>query len=192
MFHSKLYAAFGPNDSARVIVGSSNLTHGGLGINTETNVLITGRRSDDLILDVCSQFDRISQDRDFQVPNEELLAEYVKLTELLKKQSSADSAAVAKARKRLDASWERLQTVGECGSWLANVEARTRALESRGLPEFRVEDFCASFQKELEEIYPDNRYVRESIRKQLQILVSNGTLKRKGPGKYRITSDSGS
>ena len=49
-FHPKVYV-FVRGAKARVLVGSSNFTSGGLGVNTESNVLIQAHREDQLVLD---------------------------------------------------------------------------------------------------------------------------------------------
>jgi type II restriction enzyme len=74
----------------------------------------------------------------------------------------------------------RLREVGTAGP------SRPRT-PRRGVPTntFTTSDVYA-FERELEQLHPDNRHVRDKIRQQLQVLRDLGLLLRIGRGEWRL------
>jgi type II restriction enzyme len=66
--------------------------------------------------------------------------------------------------------------------WTLDVLNIVRRL---GKPEFTNEDVYA-FTRELEQLHPDNRHVRDKIRQQLQVLRDAGLLLHVGSGIWRL------
>jgi type II restriction enzyme len=57
--------------------------------------------------------------------------------------------------------------------------------QSRAPGEFTNEDIYAHA-RELEQLHPDNRHIRDKIRQQLQVLRDTGFLAHPGSGKWRL------
>lgn len=68
--------------------------------------------------------------------------------------------------------------------WLLNVMRCIERLEQRA---FSLEQVY-SYEGELRQIYPKNRYIKEKIRQQLQLLRDKGYLEFTGGGTYRLAS----
>lgn len=70
----------------------------------------------------------------------------------------------------------------EAKSWTLDV---LRCIERMGLKEFTLKDiYC--YESELKLKYPKNNFIKDQIRKQLQILRDQNYLEFKGTGKYRV------
>ncbi len=102
-FHTKLYIAIQEEQTAQVLVGSSNLTIGGLWKNTEANALLQGALNDDAIQDACKVYIRIRDDPSFVIPDESVTARYRDLKRRAASHpiSSRPPAALAAAFKEL-------------------------------------------------------------------------------------------
>ena len=82
--------------------------------------------------------------------------------------------------------WQRtlfLRNEGvEARGWLIEV---MNCVELIGKPEFELDDVY-EFEKHLNEVYPNNRHVKEKIRQQLQMLRDQGYLDFVSRGRYRM------
>ena len=78
IYHPKLYLLKGDED-ATCIIGSSNLTEGGLKKNVEVNAIIEGTTSDEVISDAYSAYNRLKFHPKRVVPDEEFLELYRQL-----------------------------------------------------------------------------------------------------------------
>ncbi len=198
-FHTKLCLTVGPGESTQVLIGSSNLTLGGLRDNTEANVVLTGH-ADDIAFDSAFRiFERIENSAGFCVPDEGVIGDYA----LLKARARNFPVGVAPPRELANL-FRRLQRrclvlaaeaspPNQRRGWTEEVAFCVKAVEAIGIPEFTVHDFYAWFERRLSSLYPMNRNVQPKIRQQLQILVRRGRLQRLTRGRYRITgmSDDG-
>ena len=70
----------------------------------------------------------------------------------------------------------------EARGWLIEV---MKCVEEIGRPEFDIDDVYA-FEAKLNQLYPNNRHVKEKIRQQLQVLRDRGYLEFVSRGCYRI------
>jgi type II restriction enzyme len=68
--------------------------------------------------------------------------------------------------------------------WLIEV---MKCVEAIGKREFEMDDIY-SFEATLSGVYPNNNFVREKIRQQLQVLVGKGFVERVSRGHYRLKS----
>ena len=75
-FHPKLYICTDPVGNARVLVGSSNLTTGGLWANTEANVVIAGSKNEPVITEAHAIFTRITNRQSLFVPDQDYMERY--------------------------------------------------------------------------------------------------------------------
>jgi HKD family nuclease len=85
IYHPKLYAIRNGGGVISVI-GSSNLTEGGLKRNVEVNVVIEGNIHDELISDIYGTYNILKFHQKRVVPDNEYITLYEKLSELGKKQ----------------------------------------------------------------------------------------------------------
>ncbi|MFH1783466.1 MAG: DpnI domain-containing protein [bacterium] len=75
------------------------------------------------------------------------------------------------------------QKNNELKGWLLNI---MNCIDRLNKKEFSLSDIY-NFEKELESKYPNNRYIKDKIRQQLQFLRDKGYLEFIGRGKYRLT-----
>ena len=90
----------------------------------------------------------------------------------------------SEARKQ----WERYKFLaGKRGGWAADVLSCIRKLQwDTGESIFTLQQFYAHFESELAKRHPENRYIRDKIRQQMQILRNGGVLEFLGRGQYRM------
>ena len=124
-FHTKLYIAIGGGQVAQVLIGSSNLTIGGLWRNTEANALLRGSLKDEAIQDACEIFTRIRQEPAFVIPDEQVIADYRRL------RSRATSLPVGpRPPEELADSYEALENYVKTlpSVWADDVHSRVHTL----------------------------------------------------------------
>jgi type II restriction enzyme len=74
----------------------------------------------------------------------------------------------------------------EARGWLIEV---MKCVEAIGKPEFDIDDVYA-FESRLNQLYPNNKHVKEKIRQQLQVLRDRGYLDFVSRGCYRLRQQS--
>jgi HKD family nuclease len=84
-FHPKLYIGDSGDGLASAMVGSSNLTRGGMESNLEANLLIEGRTAESPIADLVSLYDRFRNRDSVFVPDPEYLALYAEVFQRVRK-----------------------------------------------------------------------------------------------------------
>lgn len=84
-FHPKLYIGDSGDGFARAMVGSSNLTRGGMESNLEANLLIEGRAAESPIADLVSLYDRFRNRDTVFVPDPGYLAIYAEVFQRVRK-----------------------------------------------------------------------------------------------------------
>ena len=107
-FHPKLYICTDAAKNSRVIVGSSNLTHGGLWENNEANATIVGSESEPVIVEAQAVFKRISSRSSLFVPNQEYIDRYRTLH-----RRAASARLTLKPPRRLSTAYEELKDLEE-------------------------------------------------------------------------------
>ncbi len=183
-FHTKLYIAIGGQQVAQVLIGSSNLTIGGLWRNTEANALLRGSVNDEAIQDACGVYDRIKQDTAFAVPDEQVIADYRRL-----RTRAASLPVGTKPPEELASAYKALEDYVKTlpSVWTDDVYSRVRALVGElGSSEFTLKDFNTRFEQELASLHPKNQHVKPKMRQQLQVLRDRNVLEFLGHGRYRV------
>lgn len=183
-FHTKLYIAIGEEQVAQVLVGSSNLTMGGLWRNTEANALVRGSLDDDAVHDACEIYSRIRQDMPFAIPDEQVITDYRNL-----RRRAASLPVGPKPPEELADAYRGLETYVKTlpSVWTEEVHSRVQTLMAEsGSSEFTLRDFNARFEQELTALHPKNRHIRPKIRQQLQVLRDRDVLEFLGHGRYRV------
>lgn len=145
-FHPKLYLTQSPERYWQAIIGSSNLTKGGLKSNLEVNCILSGTDRDPTIERCREIFKTIESDKAVQRPNSEWIATYNRIRELeLKNQRDFHS------QKEILEAYDRLNRLYQEPPWpaktrldcvvqaLQNLESRSNQNEYHHLTEITPE-----------------------------------------------------
>ena len=175
IYHPKLYIA-GSDARATIVVGSSNLTEGGLKENVEVNVLMEADMGEEIVSDVYGVYNKLKFHRYRVIPDQEFLSLYQEMYALRRdwEKASGRDAKLRALRTRFAEKAVSLRrpfpTDRDLFGWQKLVFER--------LPEgpFRTSDLY-KFEEELRAYYPTNRNVRAKIRQVLQQLRDMGLVR---------------
>jgi len=182
-YHPKLYLSRMP-DVATFIVGSSNLTEGGLKRNVEINVLIEADIRDELVSDIHTAYNRLKFHPERVIPDGEFITLYAELRdrERATEQSAGRDTSIRALRRTFRekaASLRRpVPSRRDLVGWLEMVYDAapdgefTNELLYRREGEFRLR-------------YPGNLNIKAKIRQQLQVLRDMGFVEDVAPGRWR-------
>lgn len=124
-FHPKMYMTHSRTCDWRVVIGSSNLTRGGLSSNLEVNCTMTGSASHPAIRQCRTVFDRIQNDQNMHRPSIEWIDAYdhIRNLELRNRTQFQDETKEAYAK---------LFEITQKPSWIAKtrVECVIKALQN--------------------------------------------------------------
>ncbi len=180
IYHPKIYLLKN-SDNTRVIsiVGSSNLTEGGLRKNIEANMLIEADINQEIILDSYITYNRLKFHPNRVIPDGEFLNLYSELCSSKKKQR-IEFKKNQDRRDLLKSFEEKAKTLQHPKPSLKDLIGWVK-LVFEYLPD---EEFTTSqlyaHEKEFSNIYPENRNIRAKIRQQLQVLRDMGLIKHIG------------
>jgi HKD family nuclease len=181
IYHPKIYLARA-KDEGSVVIGSSNLTRGGLKSNIEANVLLKGAFLDETIANAYEVYDRLKFMGGRVAPDEELLDIYGELY------AEASSIKRAVGRGKMQELTGKLK--GKIQTLHPPVRKRTDLygwLEAvyDALPDgqFTNDDIYRKKDHFLQ-YYPDNKNVEAKIRQQLQKLRDMGFVAHHGTGRW--------
>jgi HKD family nuclease len=182
VYHPKLYLARGENDVV-CVVGSSNLTAGGLKRNVEVNVAMEGAANDEPISDLYTTYNRLKFHPRRVVPDAEYILLYQELRVREAKRSNAPRDIDSRRlRTRFDEKAAVLRRPvpmrRDLVGWLDLVYD---CLPDRDFSNNDVYAREAEFRKR----YPSNLNVRAKIRQQLQVLRDMGFIEHLGPARWR-------
>ena len=107
-FHPKLYICADAARNAQVLVGSSNLTVGGLWTNAEANVIVAGSVSEPVVADAYSIFNRIHSSPRLFVPDSDYIDHY----RVLRENANA-GRPVSNPPRHLAAAYKEIKTLEE-------------------------------------------------------------------------------
>jgi HKD family nuclease len=183
IYHPKLYV-FRAEDQVTSIVGSSNLTEGGLKKNVEVNVRIEATVGDELVSDIYATYGRLKFLPERVEPDDEFLALYAELCQRQRvesKSASRDASTLklmASFREKAKTLRRPVPSRRDLVGWLELVYDAlpdgefTNELVYAQEPEFRKQ-------------YPDNLNVRAKVRQQLQVLRDMGLIEHIARGHWR-------
>ena len=183
VYHPKIYLISGKRD-ALISVGSSNLTAGGLRTNAEVNVIIEADLREEIVSDIHGIYNRYKFQKDRFEPDINYIEAYEETYEILRKKSAealrekfTKSKIIELKEKERDLPRPKL-TKTELWGWQKLIYEK--------LPEriFQTSELYA-YEKEFQQNYPENRYVRDKIRQVLQQLRDLGLLKHVGRSKWQ-------
>jgi len=182
VYHPKLYVMT-TTDKVTALVGSSNLTDGGLRSNLEVNALIRATRDEEIFSDIAATYNALKFHPQRVLPDEEFLSLY---EELHSRRSQRDRVARDDLSvKELTAKYrEKAATLRRPVATRQDLHGWQRLVYDR-LPdgEFTTRDIY-DFEKEFRSHYPENRHVRPKVRQVLQQLRDLGLIKHVGRGSW--------
>jgi HKD family nuclease len=185
VYHPKLYL-LRAGDDVTAVIGSSNLTAGGLKRNIEINVIMQGDIFDDAISESYSSYYRLKFMVKRVEPDEEYLSRYAEACKQHKKRQTdlgRDSAyreAFRQFREKADSLKQPVPTSRDIVGWPKLVYD---ALPEGAFTNDQIYQYEQSFQAQ----YPTNKHIRAKIRQQLQILRNLGLIQHLEEGLWQKT-----
>lgn len=174
-YHPKLYI-IKTHDIANLVIGSSNLTEGGMKNNVEINALIRAAPAEEVVSDVYAIYNSLKYLPTCITPDEELLGIYDKIYAERKKlagaitQNSRYHQLDEQFHKKLAQLPRPPLTIRDLHGWQKLVYEQ---LPNRP---FRTRDIYR-FAEEFQRYYPENRNIKPKIRQVLQQLRDLGIIR---------------
>lgn len=183
LYHPKIYLM--RNDPmVTAIIGSSNLTQGGLTTNIEANVVIQDDIHTELMSEIYSTYNRLKFHPQRVIPDDEFIDLFA---DLCKAERRAESkwARTSKIRKLREAFSEKANSLqrpkpsrSDLVGWLELVYDALPAGVFSNQDIYALEPFFRQH-------YPQNRNIRAKIRQQLQFLYKLGFIEHVARGAWR-------
>ena len=181
VYHPKLYL-LAAGQQASCIVGSSNLTNGGLKKNVECNILLEGQVREEPLSDAYETYARLKFHPKRVVPDGEFLAMYRRLCEQEKRDRRAKGTSSGQLLQEFEEKVGSLRrpvpTARDLVGWLQLV------FDSLPEGEFTNADVYA-FEGQFRRFYPENLNVKAKVRQQLQVLRDLSFIEHVGTGRWR-------
>jgi len=178
VYHPKMYL-LNDGENATIALGSSNLTRGGLKNNVEVNAVITAFLKEEVVSDAYGLYGRLKFQQSRFEPDLEYIDKYEEAyervqrrnTEALRERQTKEIIRQLKGKEKVLP--KPVPTKLELFGWMRLVYER--------LPSgrFRTRDIY-KYEKEFQEVYPENKNIRAKIRQQLQFLRDIGLIKNPG------------
>jgi len=183
VYHPKLYV-MQTSEETIAVIGSSNLTEGGLQRNDEVNAVIHGTGRDESICDVYAAYNRLKFGPHTIEPDDELLERYQALCEI-QKPPPGRSAEHERARKLVRELRSKVQALHRPTATRRDLVGWLELVYDN-LPdgEFTTRQVYA-LKGEFARHYPANQNVEAKIRQQLQMLRDMGLVEHLGRGHWR-------
>jgi HKD family nuclease len=187
LYHPKLYTTR-RDDKALAIVGSSNLTEGGMKKNVEINIVIEGDMNDEIISDIYSSYNILKFNEQRVIPDDEYIMYYSELYKIRrnKERKIAKDKHFKKLIKDFEDKTSRLKkpkpSRGDLVGWLDLIYNYSPEGEFTNSEIYK-------FQEIFQQRYPENKNIKAKIRQQLQILRDMGLIEHKGKARWIKFSD---
>ncbi|MDO8689969.1 MAG: phospholipase D-like domain-containing protein [Dehalococcoidia bacterium] len=182
-YHPKLYL-MRKGEEITAVIGSSNLTQGGLRRNIELNVVLRANVREEIAADVYSAYNRLKFDKRRAEPDEEFIELYREIYERQRRlrQAGAREAGsrelMARFRGKAQTLRRPIPTVDDLVGWLKLVYDHVPDGDFTNEDLYRLD---ATFQA----YYPDNQNVRPKIRQKLQELRDMGLIEHLARSRWR-------
>lgn len=183
IYHPKLYVSRA-GDEVIAIIGSSNLTQGGLKKNVEINVLIEAQMGDEIASDIYTAYNRLKFHPERVVPDDEFLELYAQLCKREKEQernSTRDKSSVKLRAAFSDKAKSLRRPIATRRDLVGWLELVYDALPDGEFTNEVIYGFELDFQQQ----YPDNLNVKAKIRQQLQVLSGMGLIEHLARGRWQ-------
>jgi phosphatidylserine/phosphatidylglycerophosphate/cardiolipin synthase-like enzyme len=182
IYHPKVYLTRDKDESS-VVIGSSNLTRGGLKTNIEANVLLKGAFLEETIASAYEVYDRLKFAGGRVEPDEELLSIYGALcSEANTLRKAPGQSKVRELTGKLKAKVQSLQPPvrkrADLYGWLEAVYDALPDGRFNNEDIYRKKDYFLKY-------YPGNKNVEAKIRQQLQVLRDMGLIAHLGTGMWQ-------
>ncbi len=174
-FHPKLYF-LKAGSRATIVIGSSNLTEGGLERNPEINARVVADASEEIVSEVHSAYNALKFHPQRVVPDEEFLHLYGSLHAVRRRETQAARRA-AELRSLTVRLREKASSLQRPAPSMRDLSGWQRLVFDH-LPtgEFHTRDLY-QFEDEFSLQYPENRNVRAKVRQVLQQLRDIGVIR---------------
>ncbi len=172
VYHPKLYI-LKDERNATIVLGSSNLTEGGLKNNVEVNAVITASLNEEIVSDVYTLYSRLKFQQSRFEPDFEYIDKYEEIYKRIQKrnveilQQKGTRKIIRQLKEKESTLPKPICKETELFGWMKLVYERLPA----GI--FRTSDMYR-YEEEFKKIYPENRNIRAKIRQQLQFLRDMG------------------
>lgn len=178
-YHPKLYLFNWGKNQQTAIVGSSNLTRGGLQSNVEANLLISSDTESEVFSDLSDTFLTLRLDERRVIPNHEFINKYEELFKLNRKGKNIRHQKQYQELLEIEKTLPKpLLKVDDFSGWMKLVFDH--------LPEGQFENKeIYEFENDFRELYPENRNIKAKIRQQLQYLEKFGLLEHPERNQWR-------
>jgi len=186
IYHPKLYILKGAK-TITSIIGSSNLTAGGLKKNIEVNMVVTIDEHEEILSDIYATYNRLKFHPKRVIPDEEFIEYYASLCKLEKKGriNFTRNNLAKELLNNFEAKAKSLQrprpTHNDLVGWTKLV------FDQLPIGEFTTTETYV-YENEFANLYPDNRNIKAKIRQQLQVLRDLSLIEHVGKSKWRKTS----
>jgi len=183
VYHPKLYI-MNAGEETTIVLGSSNLTGGGLRRNLEVNAVIRAHIQEEFVSDVHAVYNQLKFDPRRVVPDKEFLELYAQLCENQKQQQR--SAARDRSSRQLKAAFrEKAKTLRRPTPTSRDLVGWLKLVYEHLPPGEFTNHQIYDYEHELQQYYPDNLNVRAKIRQQLQFLRDMGLIEHVAPARWR-------
>ncbi len=177
VYHPKLYVIRG--DTATIVIGSSNLTEGGLRQNLEANAWIRAEIQEEIVSDAYALYNSLKFHPRRVQPDEEFISLYEEMRRVKERQQRSDKADIrfrelkSRFQDKVNSLRRPVVTSEDLIGWQKLVYSR--------LPQgqFRTRDLYP-FEDEFRQYYPQNQNIRAKIRQVLQQLRDLGLIEHRG------------
>ena len=161
-YHPKLYILSGQN-TVNLIVGSSNLTNGGLRTNAEANIIVNALQTDEITSDVYELYNRLKFLRNRFEPDLDYVEQYGEISSMVqrKNKSVLRDRSIRGIMESLQAREEKFPKLGVSQNDLVGWQKIVFKKLPTGI--FSNNDIYA-FEHEFQQYYPSNQNVRAKVR----------------------------
>lgn len=182
IYHPKLYLLKAERQVS-IIIGSSNLTQGGLKRNIEANLAIQAEIHDQMVSDAYDTYNQLKFHQHRVIPDQEFLDLYVRLCNQERETRQSDRGGVSKRlaqafQEKVSTMQHPAPSLRDLVGWASVVYASLPQGEFTNQDVYVHED---QFRRE----YPDNQNVRAKIRQQLQVLRDLGLIEHLDHARWR-------
>jgi HKD family nuclease len=175
VYHPKLYL-LSDERKATIIVGSSNLTAGGLRSNMEVNAVIIADLQEEIVSDIYGLYNKLKFQQQRFEPSSEYIEKYEEAYKRVQKGNF--SALQEKTTKQIMKELEEQEKVlpKPVPTGLGLFGWQRIVYERLPLQAFRTSDMYV-YEKEFQKYYPENKHIRDKTRQILQQLRDTGLLR---------------
>lgn len=182
VYHPKLYIAL-TEDEATIVIGSSNLTEGGLQKNVEANAVIRAGLHEEIVSDVMALYNTLKFHPSRVVPDQDFLSLYREMC-LLKRKQEKDAARSKQMQTLTSQFQEKASSLRRPTPTEKDLFGWQKLVFER-LPDgpFKTQDIY-QFEEEFARYYPQNTNIRPKIRQVLQQLRDLGLIRHVARGNW--------